>query len=142
MENEKITEKLIDYFKNNVSLAQDFENILVDFLGKEATTYTIEPIPNEYVLTQYKDGGSLRQFLFQFSSREFYDESVAQQIENLGFYEKFQKEIEYNNNRKILPDIDGIQSIECMNYGTIQDTQTGTAKYGIQMRITYYNDII
>ena len=121
MENEKITEKLIDYFKNNVSLAQDFENILVDFLGKEATTYTIEPIPNEYVLTQYKDGGSLRQFLFQFSSREFYDESVAQQIENLGFYEKFQKEIEYNNNRKILPDIDGIQSIECMNYGTIQE---------------------
>ena len=141
MEDSKIiVEKLKDYFNQYVTLTEEFENILVDFLGKEAVTYTIEPIPTEYILKPYTDGSSLRQFVFQFSSREFYDESVAQQISNLGFYEKFQNEIERNNNRKILPDIDGIQSIECLNYGTIQDIQTGTAKYSIQMRITYYQE--
>ena len=42
-----------------------------------------------------------------------------------------------NNSKGVLPEIDGIQSIECLNNGTIQDIQNGTAKYGIQMRITY-----
>lgn len=140
MEDDIIVEKLKDYFNEHVSLAEEFENILVDFLGKEAITYTIEPIPTDYIVTKYSDGSSLRQYVFQFSSREYYDEGVAQQIENLGFYEKFQKEIENNNKNRILPDIDGIQSIECLNYGTIQDVQTGTAKYSIQLRITYYKD--
>lgn len=125
------------YFKNEVTLASEFDNILVDFLGDEATTYTIEPIPTEMTLKKYADGGSLNQLVFQFGSREFYDNSVAQNINNLGFYEKFQNEIEINNRKGILPDIKGIQSIECLNNGTIQDVQNGTAKYVIQMRITY-----
>lgn len=130
-------EKIRDYFKNNVTLAEEFDNILVDFLGEDATTYSIEPIPTEQVLKSYADGGSLRRYVFQFGSREFYDNSVAQNINNLGFYEKFQNEIETNNKNGVLPDITGIQSIECLNNGTIQDVQSGTAKYVIQMRITY-----
>lgn len=130
-------EKIRDYFKTKVTLAGEFDNILVDFLGEDATSYSIEPIPVEPVLRQYKDGGSLNQFVFQFGSREFYDNSVAQNINNLGFYEKFQEEIETNNKNGVLPEIKGIQSIECLNNGTIQDVQSGTAKYVIQMRITY-----
>ena len=130
-------EKIRDYFKENVTLAEEFDNILVDFLGEDATSYSIEPIPVEPVLKSYADGGSLRQYVFQFGSREFYDDSVAQNINNLGFYEEFQEEIETNNKNGVLPEITGIQSIECLNNGTIQDVQSGTAKYVIQMRITY-----
>lgn len=130
-------EKIRDYFKENVTLAEEFDNILVDFLGEDATTYSIEPIPVEPKLKPYTDGGSLNQYVFQFGSREFYDNSVAQNIDNLGFYEKFQNEIETNNKNGVLPDITGIQSIECLNNGTIQDVQSGTAKYVIQMIITY-----
>lgn len=130
-------EKIRDYFKGKVTLAEEFDNILVDFLGEDATSYSIEPIPVEPVLKYYADGGSLRQYIFQFGSREFYDNSVAQNINNLGFYEKFQEEIETNNKNGVLPDIKGIQNIECLNNGTIQDVQSGTAKYVIQMRITY-----
>lgn len=129
--------KIRDYFKNKVTLAEEFDNILVDFLGEDATSYSIEPIPVEPKLKSYTDGGSLNQYVFQFGSREFYDNSVAQNIDNLGFYEKFQNEIETNNKNGVLPDITGIQSIECLNNGTIQDVQSGTAKYVIQMRITY-----
>lgn len=130
-------DKIRDYFKNNVTLAEEFDNILVDFLGEDATTYSIEPIPVEPKIRPYRDGGSLNQYVFQFGSREFYDNSVAQNINNLGFYEKFQEEIETNNKNGVLPDIKGIQSIECLTPGTIQDVQSGTAKYVIQMRITY-----
>ena len=132
-----MVDKIREYFLKNVSLAQKFDNILADFLGDEATSYTIEPIPIDPVLRPYQDGGSLNQFVFQFGSREFYDNSVAQNINNLGFYEKFQEEIETNNKNGVLPDITGIQSIECLNNGTIQDVQNGTAKYVIQMRIIY-----
>lgn len=132
-----MVDKIRDYFLKNVSLAKEFDNILADFLGDEATSYSIEPIPVEPVLRQYRDGGSLNQLVFQFGSREFYDNSVAQNINNLGFYERFQDEIETNNKNGVLPNIKGIQSIECLNNGTIQDVQNGTAKYVIQMRITY-----
>lgn len=134
-------EKIKDYFEKNVTLAEQFKEMLVDFLGEKATSYTIEPIPTDYIITQYADGGSLRQYVFQFGSREFYDESLTQNIENINFYENFQKEIEDNNKNGVLPDIAGIQSIECLNYGTIQDVETGSAKYVIQMRIVYlYED--
>ena len=130
-------EKIRDYFKENVTLAEEFDNILVDFLGENATSYSIEPIPVEPVLKPYTDGGSLNQYVFQFGSREFYDNSVAQNIENLEFYEKFQEEIETNNKNGVWPDIKGIQSIECTTHGVLDGAESGTAKYVIQMRITY-----
>lgn len=134
-------EKIRKYFLEKVTLAEEFNNILADFLGEEATTYTIEPIPIEPVLRGYADGSYLGQLTFQFGSREFYDDSIAQNISNLDFYEKFQEEIEQNNLKGILPEIDGIQSIECLSNGTIQDVQNGVAKYVIQMRITYLKEV-
>ena len=130
-------DKIRDYFLEHVTLATEFDNILADFLGDEATSYTLEPIPVEPIIKPYSDGGSLRQYEFQFGSKEFYDNSVAQNINNLEFYERFQEEIEMNNKKGILPDIKGIQSIECLTPGTIQDVQNGTAKYVIPMRIIY-----
>ena len=134
-------EEIRNYFKDHVQLASTFENILVDFIGDEAITYTIEPIPVEPIIRNYTDGSSLRQYVFQFGSREYYDNGVAQNIENLDFYEKFKDEIETNNKNGVLPEINGIQSIECLTDGTIQDVQNGTAKYVIQMRITYLKEV-
>ena len=134
-------EKLKEYFMQNVTLASEFKNILADFLGEDATDYVIEPVPIEPKQRPYVDGDYLGQLTFNFGSREYYDDSNSQNIENLDFYEKFQAEIEYNNKHHILPNIDGIQSIECLSNGTIQDVQKGTAKYVIQMRITYYKNI-
>ena len=37
----KMVDKIRDYFLKNVSLAKEFDNILADFLGDEATSYTI-----------------------------------------------------------------------------------------------------
>ena len=85
-------EKIKEYFMENVTLAEEFNNILADFLGEDATDYVIEPVPIEPKLKQYADGSYLGQLTFNFGSREYYDDSKAQNIENLDFYEKFQKE--------------------------------------------------
>jgi len=133
--------ELRKYFINEIQLAQEFENILIDFIGDEAVTYTIEPVPVEPVLKKYTDGGSLNQYVFQFGSREFYDNGLTQNIQNLDFYERFKNEIEEKNRKHILPKIEGCQSIECLTDGSIQDVQNGTAKYIIQMRITYLKEV-
>lgn len=133
--------ELRKYFINEIQLAQEFENILIDFLGDEAVTYTIEPVLVEPVLRRYVDGGSLNQYVFQFGSREFYDNGLTQNIRNLDFYERFKNEIEEKNRKHILPKIEGCQSIECLTDGSIQDVQNGTAKYIIQMRIIYSKEV-
>lgn len=137
-----MVEKVRKYLLEHVPLANEFKEILVDFLGEDPTSYSIEPILTDTIVKQYSDGGTLRQFIFQFSSREFYDNSVIQNIENLGFYENFSKAIEYNNYHGILPEIDGVQSIKCNSGGVLENAESGTAKYNIQMTIEYYKDNI
>ena len=42
-----------------------------------------------------------------------------------------------NNDNKILPDIKGIESISCLNCGTMNNANTNTAEFDIQIQITY-----
>ena len=132
-------DKLRNYFFE-LGIIDENSNINVDFLSNEPIQYVIEPIPVEPIIKPYKDGGSLRQFVFQFGSREYFGADVVQNMANTEFYEKFSALIEDNNRKGVLPEIDGIQSIECLSNGTINEDNTNNAKYVIQMRITYYRD--
>lgn len=131
--------KLRNYFFE-LGIIDGNSNINVDFLSNEPIQYVIEPIPVEPIIKAYKDGGSLRQFVFQFGSREYFGADVIQNMANTEFYENFSALIEDNNRKGVLPKIDGIQSIECLSNGTINEDNTNNAKYVIQMRITYYKD--
>lgn len=131
--------KIRQYFFD-LGIIDENSNINVDFLSNEPIQYVIEPIPIEPILRQYADGSSLRQFVFQFGSREYFGADVVQNMANTEFYENFSALIEDNNKKGVLPKIDGIQSIECLSNGTINEDNTNNAKYVIQMRITYYRD--
>lgn len=132
-------DKIRTYFFE-LGIIDEDSNINVDFLSNEPIQYVIEPIPVEPIIKPYKDGGSLRQFVFQFGSREYFGADVVQNMANTEFYEEFSALIEDNNRKCVLPEIDGIQSIECLSNGTINEDNTDNAKYVIQMRITYYKD--
>lgn len=134
-----MVDKLREYFFS-LGIIDENSNINVDFLSNEPIQYVIEPIPVEPIIKAYKDGGSLRQFVFQFGSREYFGADVIQNMANTEFYEDFSALIEDNNRKGVLPKIDGIQSIECLSNGTINEDNTNNAKYVIQMRITYYKD--
>lgn len=131
--------KIRQYFFD-LGIIDENSNINVDFLSNKPIEYVIEPIPVEPIIKPYKDGGSLRQFVFQFGSREYFGADVIQNMANTEFYEDFSELIEDNNKKGVLPKIKGIQSIECLNNGTINEDNTDNAKYVIQMRITYYKD--
>ena len=131
--------KIRQYFFN-LGIIDGNSNINVDFLSNEPIEYVIEPIPVEPVIRQYAYGSSLRQFVFQFGSREYFGADVIQNMKNTEFYEDFSELIEDNNRKGVLPKINGIQSIECLNNGTINEDNTDNAKYVIQMRITYYKN--
>lgn len=114
--------------------------LLVDILGDKPIEYTIETVPCDPVVRKYTDGSCMKQFLFIFASREFFSEDVAQNIENLGFYEKFEDWIKEQNDEGILPDLGDDRepvSIEVLTGGYAFEADTNTARYQIQLRLTY-----
>ena len=126
----------------SLSIINQFAQINVDFLGEKPTEYVIEPIPISQMLRTYTDGSTLNQYVFQFGSLEYYGSDVIENMQNSTFYETLTNCIQNNNRLGILPNIEGIQSIEVLNIGTIQNTTTDSAKYAIQMRITYFKNYI
>ena len=133
-----IVECIRDYILRFPELKDGY--LLVDILGDKPIEYTIETVPCEPVIRKYTDGSCMKQFLFIFASREFFSEDVAQNIENLGFYEKFEDWIKEQNDEGILPDLGDDRepvSIEVLTGGYAFEADTNTARYQIQLRLTY-----
>ncbi len=129
-------EKIREYLIENNVIDEEYR-INVDFLGEEPTEFAIVPIPINPILEQYVDGSSLRQYQFQLISCNYYSADIMQNMANSSFYEKLYDLIEKNNDLGILPNIDGVESIECLNNGAILDAGTNTARYSIQIKVTY-----
>ena len=66
-----------------------------------------------------------------------YSQDTINNLLNIGFFEKFESIIKSNNKKGILPEINGIQNIECLNCGTMNSADTNTAEFDIQLQITY-----
>lgn len=129
-------EKIRKYLIENEIVDEECR-VNVDFLGENPTEFAIIPIAVNPILKKYIDGSSLRQYQFQLISCNYYGADVMQNMANSKFYEELYDRIESNNDDGILPDIKGIESIECLNNGAILDVTTNTARYSIQMKITY-----
>lgn len=113
----------------------------VDYLGAEPTEYVVESVPCSDVIKRYTDGGTLRQYLFIFGSREYFSGAVLKQLENSGFYEDFARWIERQSETGILPRLpDGLsaQGIEVTSTGYMLDATEKNARYQIQCRLIYY----
>lgn len=136
MKEKSIINAIREYFEEQNILKNKKVNI--DFIKNNTNEYIIEPVPIEPIYKPYVDGKAIRQYVFQFSSLNYLTSEVINNLLNSEFYENFSKIIEENNKKGILPKIEGIQSIECLNIGTIENEEQNKAKYSIQMRILYY----
>lgn len=132
-------EKIRQYFIDN-NIIDDNCRINVDFLGEEPTEFAILPIPINPKISnqQYIDDSGEREYQFQLLSCNDYGADVIQNMSNSSYYEQLYEKIEELNDNGILPKINGIETIECLNNGAILNAGTNTAKYSIQMRIIYY----
>lgn len=134
-----VIKSLFNWFANCEVLNKDSE-LNVEYLGDEATQYSIEVVPCSPILKQYADGSMYCQYIFNFASRELYGEDAQLNIENLEFFERLEEwiaEQNVNNHLPKLPDNCTTQSINVLSSGYIMDNDTKTARYQIQCRLKY-----
>lgn len=112
--------------------------INVEFLSEKPTEFSIEKVSTNPIIEKYIDGSSYRQFQFQLVSCNEYSAELAQNIATSEFYENFYNTIEEKNKQKLLPNIEGIDTIECLDNGAMINANENTARYSILMRIKYY----
>lgn len=131
--------KLRDYlFEIIDTLTNDDKyQINADMLDDEAENYSLNKIPVDPIVEQWITGYTKYQDVYSFRSRKAYSQDVVNNLSNIGFFEAFERIIKQNNENKILPDIEGIESIECLNCGTLNVAGTNTAVFDVQIRIIY-----
>ena len=131
--------KLRDYLFNVIdSIVKDKKyQINADMLGENVESYSLDKIPNASTVERWITGLEIHRDVFSFRSRKAYSQDTINNLQNIGFFEIFEASIKNNNDNKILPDIKGIESISCLNCGTMNNANTNTAEFDIQIQITY-----
>lgn len=114
--------------------------INADMLGN-VDDYSLDKISTESVVTRWVNGKARCRDVYSFRSRKAYSKDTINNLKNIGFFEQFAEKIETNNRKGILPNINGIESIECLNDGTMISTDDGnSAIFDIQIQVTYIKD--
>ena len=130
--------KLRTYLMSVISeLIEQYGEMNINFLSKEPNNYSLDKIPVNPTQEQWIIGNFLNRDVYSFRSRVNYSADTMTNIENVGFFETFEKLIKQKNENNILPDIDGIQSIRCLNCGSLNNANTNTAEFDIQIQIEY-----
>lgn len=130
--------KLRTYLFNIIqNLNESYKQINVNFLSDEVDNYSLDKIPTETEVSSWIIGDILHRDVYSFRGRMNYSADTVENIENIGFFETFEKIIRTNNENGILPDINGIESIRCLNSGTMNNANTNTAEFDIQIQIEY-----
>ena len=137
MGNLRVT-KLRAYLMDIITeLIGQYGEMNINFLSNEPNNYSLDKIPVVTEVQKWIIGDTLYRDVYSFRSRMNYSADTMTNIENIGFYETFEKIIKQKNDNNILPEIDGIQSISCLNCGTMNNANTNTAEFDIQIQIEY-----
>lgn len=111
--------------------------INADMLGNDIDNYSLNKIPTQTTVNRFITGVEIHRDVYSFRSRKAYSEDVINNLANIGFFEEFESVIRNNNKNGILPKIENIESIECLNCGTLLIADTKSAIFDIQIQITY-----
>ena len=123
---------VIDSLTNNTNY-----QINANMLSNKIDDYSLDKIPTEPNVETWIIGISKKRDVYSFRSRKSYSVDTIVNLKNVGFFEDFEKAIKTNNDEGILPDIDNIESIECLNCATMNSTDGKQAEFDIQIQITY-----
>ena len=111
--------------------------INANMLSSEPNNYSLDKIPTASTVEEWITGTRICRDVYSFRSRVGYSQDTINNLINVGFFEIFEKLISSNNEEGILPNIEGIQSIQCLNCGSMTNANTNTAEFDIQIQITY-----
>ena len=120
-------EKLRDYLFDVLNtLTHNTKQINANMLSNNIDNYSLDKIPTNTEVEKWITGLTIHRDVYSFRSRKAYSQDTINNLNNIGFFEQ-----------GILPDIDGIESIECLNSGTMNNADGNTAEFDIQIQITY-----
>ena len=111
--------------------------INADMLSNDPDNYSLDKIPTASIVQRWITGDEIHRDVYSFRSRREYSQDTINNLSNIGFFEDFESLIKSNNKRGVLPEIEGIEKIECLNCGTLNYADTNTAEFDIQIQITY-----
>ena len=111
--------------------------INANMLDNDINNYSLDKVPTSSTIEKWVTGVEIHRDVYSFRSRMAYSQDTINNLLNIGFFEKFESIIKSNNKKGILPEINGIQNIECLNCGTMNSADTNTAEFDIQLQITY-----
>ena len=111
--------------------------INANMLSNEPNNYSLDKIPTSSTVEEWITGTRICRDVYSFRSRVGYSQDTINNLINVGFFEIFEKIISSNNEEGILPNIEGIQSIQCLNCGSMTNANTNTAEFNIQLQIEY-----
>ncbi len=111
--------------------------INANMLSNDINNYSLDKIPTASTVEKWVLGIEIHRDVFAFRGRFAYSQDAKINLANIGFFEDFERIINSNNKKGILPEIDGIESIECLNPGTMVSVASNTAEFNIQIQIKY-----
>ena len=111
--------------------------INANMLSKNINNYSLDKIPTASTVEKWVNGVEIHKDVYSFRSRKEYSTNDINNLQNIGFFEKFESLIKSNNKKGVLPNIKGIESVECLNSGAMLSADTNTAIFDIQIQITY-----
>ena len=115
----------------------------VDYIGEEMG-YSIDHLPCDPIVQRYTDGGAKKQFQFAFTSQEEYDQDSRISIENSGFFQAFDEWLEEQSFNGNFPELEEGKipiSLENLNSGYLYDVNGGKARYRIELRLIYEQEV-
>lgn len=112
--------------------------INANMLSNKVDDYSIDKIPVQSTVEQWIIGPTIHRDVYSFRSRKSYGQDVLTNLKNIGFFEALEELIKEKNDERILPEIEGVESIRCLNSGTMISNDDGkTAVFDIQIEVTY-----
>ena len=131
----KVRDYLLEVL-DNLTTDNTFQ-LNIDMLSNEIGDYSLDKIPTQTEVEKWITGVEIHRDVFSLRSKKAYSQDFVVNLENIGFFEAFENKIKDNNEKGVLPDIEGIEGIECLNCGALNIADTNEAIFDIQIQITY-----
>lgn len=115
----------------------------VNALGSDPVEYALESAITSPVLKKYIDGSSIRQYQFNFNSREAYSMDRIMAIQNESFYEDLCNWVEEQSilgNLPEMPEGCEAQDLTVLAPGFMLDASMTNAFYQVQLKLKYFKE--
>ena len=132
--------KLRDYLFNiiNTLTTNRKYQINANMLSDRIEDYSLDKIPVQPNVDNWIIGVVKKRDVYSFRSLKTYSQDTINNLKNVGFFEELEKTISSNNKNGVMPEIENIEQIACLNGGSMTRNIDGKkAEFEIQIEITY-----